>query len=60
MTVFSYLLLLTSYLIKKQFGASPPWGIEGGLYSNLVLKSENEIAINTTPCIARIAMSFII
>ncbi len=30
MTVFSYLLLLTSYLIKKQFGASPPWGIEGG------------------------------
>lgn len=30
MTVFSYLLLLTSYLIKKQFCASPLGGLRGG------------------------------
>ncbi len=38
MTVFSYLLLLTSYLIKKQFGASPPWGIEGALLQSRLEK----------------------
>lgn len=38
MTVFSYLLLLTSYLIKKQFGASPLGGIEGALLQSRLEK----------------------